>query len=599
MMESTPERGAQNEVSSGVYGPPGSTVMDDLDDEPGCWGSFIKADHGNSCDPNFVRGRRHMKNKFCWYCTDGDLHVEASRVRGMPECLFDSVINSCKGGVWSTCEEVFGTQDRFRVVNNTAGCRAPRLIIFEQRVPTPPNGADWIPMPPEWATNGIMYLAVSRGTLIPTKPPAGPRKHQRHDLRSDGLHHDLRGEIYRGRASVPAPMYAGAATVCAPSGMHAAPSGASCVWQTPASSGHVPVGATLQPHYVCVMPPSMHPPEPPSSSMPGQMAYVQPNPYDSAASAAAAAAAQHRTQRPSQPPPAWGGPYDYHQNSAQPQAIVQHPPKPEYASWPPQPPPHGQPHAQPPQPFQSAAAPPPQRAPPHAPPHQLHPQPHAIKPEHPHHQQAPQARSAQGQPPKPPGGGAGLLGQLGALAEAAACLGSMDDAASAPADIGDHAPAPPPPADHVTHEERNVNDHGAEGAFPPGDGSGTGKRSAPQSAWELRPEKREKKVQPTEAMLLAQFQKLQMRLTRRAERGGEDASSDAGSSSGKSVAFQLSIVEKLCGLIEDADADKLERVDAALADLAESTTEAYSTDGGASDRGEAAAIHAAAMRARG
>ena len=101
----------------------------------------------------------------------------------------------------------------------------------------------------------------------------------------------------------------------------------------------------------------------------------------------------------------------------------------------------------------------------------------------------------------------------------------MDDAASAPADIGDHAPAPPTAADHVTHEEWNGNDHGAEGAFPPGDGppgdgSGTGKRSAPQSAWELRPEKREKKVQPTEAMLLAQFQKLQMRLTRRAERGG-------------------------------------------------------------------------------
>jgi hypothetical protein len=62
------------------------------------------------------------KNKFCDNCRGRlgqGLTLPANRVRGLPELLDDTAINSSVGGVWSTAHSVL-RDARFRVVNNTS-----------------------------------------------------------------------------------------------------------------------------------------------------------------------------------------------------------------------------------------------------------------------------------------------------------------------------------------------------------------------------------------------------------------------------------------------------------------------------------------------
>ena len=66
---------------------PGQLTMSES--QGGCWGGIIKGDDGKNCHRDFIRGRRHMKNKFCVYCTAGDLYVAASTVRGLPDALHE------------------------------------------------------------------------------------------------------------------------------------------------------------------------------------------------------------------------------------------------------------------------------------------------------------------------------------------------------------------------------------------------------------------------------------------------------------------------------------------------------------------------------
>ena len=70
--------------------------------------------------------------------------------------------------------------DRCCVVWWWQGCCTPRLIIFEEAAPnTLPWGLEWAPLPPEWHTDNMIQLSVSRGTLVPAadrkKPACCPR----------------------------------------------------------------------------------------------------------------------------------------------------------------------------------------------------------------------------------------------------------------------------------------------------------------------------------------------------------------------------------------------------------------------------------------
>ena len=110
-----------------------------------------------------------MKNKFCMQCNGkrGELFLPISRVRGLPEALHDLVTNSSEGGVWSKAPNAFGMSVSFRVINNTSGCVAPRLVVFENQAPELNCGVDWLPLQPEWLSGDYLHVYVSRGTLVP------------------------------------------------------------------------------------------------------------------------------------------------------------------------------------------------------------------------------------------------------------------------------------------------------------------------------------------------------------------------------------------------------------------------------------------------
>ena len=122
-----------------------------------------------ACPPCFCRfASSFRKNKFCGFCGGkrGSLFLPASRVRGVPESLHETLVNSSKSGLWSTHPQLLHGA-KYRVINNTAGCSLPRLIIFESEAPPPIWGKGWVPLGSEWIGGGFIRLCVSRGTLVP------------------------------------------------------------------------------------------------------------------------------------------------------------------------------------------------------------------------------------------------------------------------------------------------------------------------------------------------------------------------------------------------------------------------------------------------
>jgi len=113
-----------------------------------------------------------MKNKFCEACRGRlgpGLQLPAHRIRGLPEMLDDTVVNSSDGGVWSVAHSVL-REARFRVVNNTSGCTRPRIAIFETPAPEALDGGNlpFAPLPDDWFQDGFISFCVSRGTLVPS-----------------------------------------------------------------------------------------------------------------------------------------------------------------------------------------------------------------------------------------------------------------------------------------------------------------------------------------------------------------------------------------------------------------------------------------------
>jgi len=166
--------------SSGAKKVPTAQEVLDNDDNGGCWGGQLKGEIrilNQPCAATFIRGRGHLKNKVCDMCNGkkADLVLPASRVCGLPMPLHDAFINSSDSGVWTQADEALGG-GKFRVVNNTATCVPPRLIIFSDEPPR----LQWAPIPAEWIDGDEMKLFVSKGTLVPVaerkKAPPDPAK---------------------------------------------------------------------------------------------------------------------------------------------------------------------------------------------------------------------------------------------------------------------------------------------------------------------------------------------------------------------------------------------------------------------------------------
>lgn len=137
----------------------GATASTGQGDEPECWGAQLM--HNSSkCTPGYRRGSKHQKNKFCDACRQG-IKIPLDRVATLTEEQHKRYANSWAGGVWASS----GTGFNYRVINHTAFCNGPRLLIFEKAKPE----GDWQPVPEMWEHDGFIHVFVSKGTLVPIK----------------------------------------------------------------------------------------------------------------------------------------------------------------------------------------------------------------------------------------------------------------------------------------------------------------------------------------------------------------------------------------------------------------------------------------------
>ena len=137
----------------------------DCENDPNyCWGAQLKTSSGLGCIDQFWPGRHHFKTKFCAACKLSIL-IPSVRVRALSTELEAVFANTRATGMWALVPEAMGG-GHFRVVNNTASCVLPALVIFKGK---PPSSIEWPPLPPIWISKeGDVRLCVAKGTLTPT-----------------------------------------------------------------------------------------------------------------------------------------------------------------------------------------------------------------------------------------------------------------------------------------------------------------------------------------------------------------------------------------------------------------------------------------------
>lgn len=135
-----------------------------------CWGAALATSHADlghrcygECIPGFVRGKNHLKNKFCDNCRQGGVFVRVDRVKEMT----DDFSNKQSVGMWTKMDT--HPDVGYRVINQTHKCKGPRLIVFDCDPPSqmaslsgPSNAyiidAQWV------------HLRLANGTLVPSLP---------------------------------------------------------------------------------------------------------------------------------------------------------------------------------------------------------------------------------------------------------------------------------------------------------------------------------------------------------------------------------------------------------------------------------------------
>ena len=105
-----------------------------------------------------------FRNKFCSTCSAAML-LPLSHVRALPLALEGQFCNGKGIGLWSHAPSAPNTC--FRVINQTAKCHGPKLVVFHER----PDGVDldWDPIPSNWLEDGMLPVVVAKGTLVPTR----------------------------------------------------------------------------------------------------------------------------------------------------------------------------------------------------------------------------------------------------------------------------------------------------------------------------------------------------------------------------------------------------------------------------------------------
>ena len=139
----------------------------------GCWGrQLCGADH--VCSPGFLAGHGHLKNKFCDRCRSDGILISSKRICLASKALHDHFNNSNGRTVWTKGA---------RLVNQTAKCTGPPVLIFQGLVPEAVAAAG-APVPEAWlsdvaphsgAVNDVHFI-VAKGTLVPSGLCAAARR---------------------------------------------------------------------------------------------------------------------------------------------------------------------------------------------------------------------------------------------------------------------------------------------------------------------------------------------------------------------------------------------------------------------------------------
>jgi len=127
-----------------------------------CWGGVLKGS-SDMCTPGFTSGKAHFKNKFCKACREG-IAVPATRVRALTPEMQQLYNNSLRAGFWKHASPAIGGGE-VRIANNTITCDGPWLVVYRG---LPPPQLPFCTMPEEWIEDGIVKLAVAKGTLVPS-----------------------------------------------------------------------------------------------------------------------------------------------------------------------------------------------------------------------------------------------------------------------------------------------------------------------------------------------------------------------------------------------------------------------------------------------
>ena len=131
-----------------------------------CWGGLLQGNLEN-CNVGFLPQREHFKNKLCPQCRSRGLVIPSDRIRALDSSDPLPMDKSSHGtGLWTPTG---GGANACRLVNHTAKCTGPRLLIYRD-VPPPTERASWASMPSGWISeNGASVALVSAlGTLRPS-----------------------------------------------------------------------------------------------------------------------------------------------------------------------------------------------------------------------------------------------------------------------------------------------------------------------------------------------------------------------------------------------------------------------------------------------
>ena len=117
-----------------------------------CWGGVLQGDT-TCCEPGFQPRTGHFKNKLCDVCKTHGMLIPADRVHALPPERHGEFSNASSFGLWSSTSDGM----EFRLINQTAKCSKPSLVILRTAVPNAAEHA-WAPMPPAWLPSSAAPL---------------------------------------------------------------------------------------------------------------------------------------------------------------------------------------------------------------------------------------------------------------------------------------------------------------------------------------------------------------------------------------------------------------------------------------------------------